>query len=85
MSCKPIQSQGLSAASTRIVLDALIVFGVELEVLRLFFGEVEQAATITCLQAVTYEQNVPVYVCRKPIIYLKDAWPRLRAHAFLNG
>jgi hypothetical protein len=62
-----------------------IVFGVKLEVLRQFFGEVEQAGTITCPQAVTYEQNVPVYVCRKPIIYLKDAWPRLRAHAFLNG
>ena len=62
-----------------------IVFGVRLESLREFFGEIEQAATITCPQAVSYEQNVPVYICRKPIQNLKDAWPKLRAHAFLNG
>jgi hypothetical protein len=62
-----------------------IVFGVKLEELHKFFGEVEQAATITCPQAVRHEQNLPVYVCRRPIMFLKDAWPKLRARAFLNG
>jgi hypothetical protein len=63
----------------------VIVFGVKLEVLRQFFGDVQPAATITCPEAVSYEQNVPVYVCRKPIIRLQDAWPKLRARAFLNS
>jgi len=61
-----------------------IVFGVRLDALRQFFGEVQQAATITCPQAAPSEQNVPVYLCRKPTTLLKDAWPKLRAHAFLN-
>jgi hypothetical protein len=63
----------------------VIVFGVRLEVLRQFFEDIQPAAIITCPEAVSYEQNVPVYICRKPIIRLKDAWPKLRARAFLNS
>lgn len=61
-----------------------IVFGIRPEVLRQYFGEIQQAATITCREAVPFEQDVPVYICRKPITDLKDVWPKLRAHAFLN-
>jgi 4-amino-4-deoxy-L-arabinose transferase-like glycosyltransferase len=61
-----------------------IVFGVRPEVLRQYFGEIQQAATITSREAVPFEQDVPVYICRKPITDLKDVWPKLRAHAFLN-
>jgi len=63
----------------------VIVVGVKLDDLKMFFGEIQQAATITCPEAVRYEQNVPVYICRKPIISLKDAWPALRSRAFLNN
>jgi len=63
----------------------VIVFGVELEVLQQYFGDIQQAAIITCPQAVRYEQNVPIYICRRPIVSLRDAWPKLRASAFLNG
>ena len=63
----------------------VIVVGVKLEDLQMFFGDIQQVATITCPEAVSYEQNVPVRICRKPIIYLKDAWPALRSRAFLNN
>jgi len=62
-----------------------IVVGVKLEDLQMFFGDIQQVATITCPEAVRNEQNVPVYICRKPIITLKDAWPMLRPRAFLNN
>jgi hypothetical protein len=62
----------------------VVVFGVSLEALRQSFGEVQQAARITCPEAVNYEQNVPVYICRKPRTSFKEAWPKLRARAFLN-
>jgi hypothetical protein len=61
-----------------------IVFGVRRQELERYFGEVEQAATITCPEAVPGEQRVPVYICRKPTVDLKEAWPKLREHAFLN-
>jgi len=62
--------------------EVAIVFGVQLDVLDNFFGDIEQAATITCEQCVAYENNVPVYVCRKPKVLIKDAWPMLRSVAF---
>ena len=63
----------------------VIVFGVGLEVLRQFSEDIQPVASNTCSEAVRSEQNVPVYICRNPKVYLKDAWPRLRARAFLNG
>jgi hypothetical protein len=64
----------------------LVIFlGVKAETLRQYFGDVQQAATIKCPEAVRSEQNIPVYICRKPLIYLRDAWPKLRARAFLNN
>ena len=40
---------------------------------------------MTCPQVVPYEPKAPVYFCRQPVVKLKDAWPKLRAPAFLNG
>ncbi len=71
---------GPPAKSSQVV----IVFGVNLDTLQHFFGEINHAATITCPQAVSSEQNVPVYVCRKPVASLRDSWPKLRRRAFLN-
>jgi hypothetical protein len=51
----------------------------------MLFADIQQVATITCREAVRYEQNVPLRICRKPIVYLKDAWPMLRSRAFLNN
>jgi hypothetical protein len=60
-----------------------IAFGVGRDWLQQYWGHIQQAATIRSPEAVRQEQNVPVYVCRKPLVSLKDAWPELRAHAFL--
>jgi hypothetical protein len=62
----------------------LLVFGVKREELAQYFGDIQQAATITCPEAVRNEQNLPVYICRKPGGSLREAWPRLRARAFRN-
>ena len=64
----------------------LIIFvGVGRDKLEQNFGDVQQAATIKSPDAVPGEQNVPVYICRKPRFNLKEAWPRLRERAFLNN
>ena len=63
----------------------LVIFvGVGRDTLERNFGDVQQAATIKSPEAVPGEQNVPVYVCRKPRVSLKEAWPKLRERAFLN-
>lgn len=62
----------------------VIVFGVKMDALQQYFGDIQQAAVISCPEAVPFEQNVPVYICRKPRTYLKDAWQTLRPRAFLN-
>ena len=59
-----------------------IVWGVSREQLDLFFAEIEQVATIT--SEVAIERHVLVYVCREPIVQIKDAWPALRDGAFDN-
>lgn len=64
----------------------LVIFvGVGRDALAQYFGDIRQAAMITSPEAVRSEQNVPVYICRQPLVYLKDAWPSLRARAFLNN
>jgi hypothetical protein len=61
-----------------------IAFGVRRDWLQQYWGHIQQAATIRSPEAMRQEQNVPVYVCRKPLVSLKDAWPALRARAFVN-
>jgi hypothetical protein len=49
------------------------------------FGEVHQAATIEFPGGVAPgEENVPVFICRKPRFDLKKSWPRFRETAFVN-
>jgi hypothetical protein len=63
----------------------LVIFlGVGRDRLDRNFGDVQQAATINSPEAVPHEQSVPVYICRKPRVSLKEAWPKLRERAFLN-
>ena len=42
--------------------------------------EVVQAATITHEYVVPDETNLPVYICRKPKMPLRLAWPRLKTY-----
>jgi len=62
-----------------------IVYGVgDPEMLAQFFGEVEQAAIVTCEGCMPFENNVTVYVCREQKVSFSDLWPSLRAQAFDN-
>jgi hypothetical protein len=48
-------------------------------------GELQYAGMIEAQEMVVWgEQHVPVYICRKPRVTLKEAWPNLRKLAFLN-
>ncbi len=61
-----------------------IVYGLSRDMVDFLFGQVEIAATIRCAECMPYENNLPVYVCRKPLLSIKDAWPVLRLIAFSN-
>ena len=53
----------------------MIIFGERSEEFIKFFGDVRVAATSVNPHAMPNEQNVPIYVCRKPIAPLADLWP----------
>jgi hypothetical protein len=60
--------------------EIVISVGIPREDLEALFGQIEQAATITDEYAVPDENNLPVYVCRKPKMSLSDAWPKLKVY-----
>jgi hypothetical protein len=45
------------------------------------FDHVELAATITHPYAIPHENNLPVYVCRKPKRPLKEIWPDVKCYS----
>jgi hypothetical protein len=58
--------------------EVVIAVGMPLEDLKPIFGQIELAATINNEYAIPEENNLPVYVCRKPKMTLQQAWPRLK-------
>jgi hypothetical protein len=48
------------------------------ETLRLLFKEVEKSAIFTCTYCMPYENNTPIYICKKPIEDIKKIWPRIK-------
>ena len=56
----------------------MIIFGERSDEFVKLFGDAQIAATITNPHGMPNEQNVPVYVCRKPIAALADLWPRFK-------
>jgi len=58
--------------------EVVIAVGMSLEDLKALFGQVELAATINNEYAIPEENNLPIYVCRKPKMTLQQAWPRLK-------
>jgi hypothetical protein len=58
--------------------EVVITVGMPIEELKPLFGQVDLAATINNEYAIPEENNLPVFVCRKPKMTLKDAWPRLK-------
>jgi len=58
--------------------EVVIAVGMPLEDLQPIFGQIDLAATISNEYAIPEENNLPVYICRKPKITLQQAWPRLK-------
>lgn len=58
--------------------DVVIVIGIPLDDLKPLFDQIERAATINNEYAIPEENNLPVYVCRKPKMTPQRAWPRLK-------
>jgi dolichyl-phosphate-mannose-protein mannosyltransferase len=58
--------------------EVVIAVGMPLEELKHLFDQIELAATINFEYAIPEENNLPVYICRKPKMTLQQAWPRLK-------
>lgn len=58
--------------------EVVIAVGMPLDNLKPLFAEIELAATINYEYAIPEENNLPVYVCRKPKMTLQQAWPLLK-------
>jgi hypothetical protein len=56
----------------------VILFGERATEYKNYFGDVQQVATITSPHAMAGEQNLPVYLCRKPRAPLSVLWPRFK-------
>jgi len=42
------------------------------------YGSVVQRGTITCSYCMTYEDNLPIYVCAQPKVSVRDAWQTVK-------
>jgi hypothetical protein len=58
--------------------EVVIAVGMPLNDLRPIFAQIDLAATINYEYAIPEENNLPVYICRKPTMTLQQAWPRLK-------
>ncbi len=56
----------------------VILFGERATEYKSFFADVEQVATITSPHAMVGEQNLPVYLCRRPRASLSVLWPHFK-------
>jgi hypothetical protein len=58
--------------------EVVIAVGMPLEDLKPLFDQIDLAATINNEYAIPEENNLPVYICRKPRMTLQQAWPHLK-------
>lgn len=58
--------------------DCVIIFGERATEFVKLFGDVRQLATISNPHAMDVEQNVPVFLCRKPLAPLASLWPHFK-------
>jgi Dolichyl-phosphate-mannose-protein mannosyltransferase len=58
--------------------DCMIIYGDNSEEYIKLFGESTVVATINSLHATPGEQNLKVYLCRKPIAPLSELWPHFK-------
>jgi dolichyl-phosphate-mannose-protein mannosyltransferase len=58
--------------------EVVIAVGMPLNDLKPIFAQIDLAATINFEYAIPEENNLPVYICRKPKKTLEQAWPGLK-------
>jgi 4-amino-4-deoxy-L-arabinose transferase-like glycosyltransferase len=67
-------------APAHMVPSTVIVVGYPRDYLATFFGDVQQAGTVTNSYGVRNEEfGKPIWICRRPLLRLDQAWPRLKA------
>jgi len=67
-------------APARMSPSTVIVVGYSRQYLGGFFGDIQQAATITnSYRLRNYEYGQPIWICRSPLVPLDKAWTRLKA------
>lgn len=58
--------------------EVVVAVGMPIEDLKPLFAQIDLAATINDEYAIPEENNLPVYICRRPKMTLQQAWPRLK-------
>ena len=67
-------------APAHMAPSAVIVIGYQGDYLATFFGDVEQAGTVTNSYGLHNEEfGKPIWICRRPLLPLDQAWPRLKS------
>jgi len=67
-------------APAHMAPSAVIVIGYQGDYLATFFGDVEQAGTVTNSYGLRNEEfGNPIWICRRPLLPLDQAWPRLKS------
>jgi len=56
-----------------------IVLGIGREDLETAYEDIQEAAVATCEYCLPYENNIPIYLCRKPKLTIQEAWPRIKS------
>jgi 4-amino-4-deoxy-L-arabinose transferase-like glycosyltransferase len=67
-------------APAHMAPSTVIVIGYSRQYLGAFFGDIQQAATITSTYGLRNEEfGKSIWICRSPLVPLDKAWPRLKA------
>ena len=61
--------------------EILITVGEKLSDVRKVYAEAEQAATFTHEYVMPYENNLPIFICRRPRAPLKEIWPEVKCYS----
>ncbi|MBA3765616.1 MAG: glycosyltransferase family 39 protein [Acidobacteria bacterium] len=61
--------------------EVMITVGEELSDVRKVYAEAEHAATFTNEYVMPYENNLPIFICRRPRAPLKEIWPEVKCYS----
>jgi hypothetical protein len=61
--------------------ECVITVGEKESDVRKSFDQIELAATITHPYAIPHENNLPVYICRRPKMPLRELWPQVKCYS----